>query len=184
VRATVGNRSVLMRWRSPADSDFARVVITRSTATGPDRVVYRGQREDFADRGLRNGTRYFYALRTEDRNGNASDAVVLTAMPRGARLFSPALEARLSSAPMLRWVAVRGASYYNVQLYRGSRKVLSAWPRGNHLKLQLLWRFAGRLERLLPGNYHWFVWPGRGARNRAVYGPLVGRSSFVIVARH
>jgi hypothetical protein len=182
VRATVGNRSVVMRWRSPSDSDFARVVITRSTATGPDRVVYRGQREDFADRGLRNGTRYFYELRTEDRSGNASDAVALNAMPRGARLFSPEVDARLSSPPMLRWVAVRGASYYNVQLYRGTRKVLSAWPRGNQLKLQALWRFAGRRERLLPGAYHWFVWPGRGPRSRVNYGPLVGRSSFRVIA--
>lgn len=182
VRATVGHRTVVMRWRSPSDSDFSRVVITRSTVGTLDRVVYEGNGKDFVDRGLRNGTLYMYELRTVDRSGNTSDGIWVAAIPRRAPLFNPQANARLSSPPMLRWVAVRGASYYNVQLYRGSRKVLSAWPRGNRLTLPAQWRFAGRRERLLPGSYHWFVWPGRGPRSRASYGPLVGRSSFVIIA--
>jgi uncharacterized repeat protein (TIGR01451 family) len=184
VRATVGNRSVVMRWRLPSDADFAHVVITRSTVKAADRVVYTGRGQDFADRRLRNGTLYMYELRTVDRSGNESEGVWVAATPRGARLFSPLGNALLSSPPLLRWVAIRGASYYNVQLYRGSKKILSAWPRGNHLKLQARWRFAGRPVRLQPGAYHWFVWPGRGPRSRSSYGPLVGRSSFVIVARH
>jgi uncharacterized repeat protein (TIGR01451 family) len=184
VRATVGNRSVVMRWRLPSDADFAHVVITRSTVKARDRVVYTGRAQDFADRGLRNGTLYMYELRTVDRSGNESEGVWVAATPRGARLFSPLGNARLSSPPLLRWIAIRGASYYNVQLYRGSKKILSAWPRGNHLRLQARWRFAGRPVQLQPGAYHWFVWPGRGPRSRSSYGPLVGRSSFVVVARH
>ena len=171
-----------MRWRPPSDSDFAHVVIMRSTTNAPDRVVYTGNGADFADRRLRNGTLYMYELRTVDRSGNTSDGVWVAATPRGAPLFSPQANARLSSPPTLRWVAVRGAIYYNVQLYRGSRKILSAWPRGNQLRLGAQWRFAGRPERLLPGDYHWFVWPGRGPRSRSSFGPLVGRSSFAIIA--
>jgi hypothetical protein len=181
VRATVGNRSVVIRWRPPSDSDFARVVITRSTANGADRVVYLGNDRQFTDRALRNGTLYMYELRTVDRSGNSSDGVWVAARPRGAPLFAPPANARLSKPPLLRWIAVRGASYYNVQLYRGSRKILSAWPQSNQLLLRAQWRFAGRRERLLPGFYHWFVWPGRGPRSRSNYGPLVGRSSFTIV---
>jgi hypothetical protein len=181
VRARVGNRSVAMRWRPPPDSDFAQVVITRSTADTADRVVYKGNKSDFTDRGLRNGTLYMYELRTVDRSGNTSDGVWVAATPRGAALFAPQANARLSKPPLLRWVAVPGASYYNVQLYRGSRKILSAWPRSTQLLLRAQWRFAGRRERLLPGAYHWFVWPGRGPRSRSSYGPLIGRSSFVIV---
>jgi hypothetical protein len=171
-----------MRWRSPSDLDFVRVVIRRSTAKARDRVVYAGNGEGFTDRGLRNGTLYMYELRTMDRSGNTSDGIWVAARPRGAPLFSPQANARLSSPPMLRWATVRGAIYYNVQLYRGSTKVLSAWPRGNQLKLSARWRFAGRQQRLLSGQYHWFVWPGRGPRSRSNYGPLIGRSSFVIIA--
>jgi hypothetical protein len=174
---------VLVRWRSPSDADFDRVVITRSTAGAAARVVYSGRGERFADRSVRNGVRYVYDLRAYDRAGNGSAGVRLTAMPKALLLFSPRPNARLSSAPTLRWAAARGASYYNVQLYRGSRKVLSAWPRSNRLKLGLRWVFGGRRERLLPGEYHWFVWPGRGLRSQANYGPLLGRSSFLVVPR-
>jgi hypothetical protein len=181
VRATPRDRSVALRWRLPSDPDLAHVVITRSAVNVRDRVVYRGRAVDFVDRGLRNGTLYVYELRTEDRSGNTSDGVWVTARPRGAPLFSPRANARLSSPPVLRWVAVPRALYYNVQLFRGSRKVLSAWPRGNQFELRSQWHYAGRRERLLPGTYHWFVWPGRGPRSRSNYSPLLGRSSFVIV---
>jgi hypothetical protein len=181
VRATGGDRSVAIRWRLPSDSDLAHVVITRSAANTRDRVVYIGRAQDFVDRGVRNGTLYVYELRAVDRSGNSSEGIWVAARPRGPALFSPRANARLSSPPMLRWVAVPGASYYNVQLYRGSRKVLSAWPRESRLGLRTQWRFGGRSEKLLPGAYRWFVWPGRGPRSRSRYGPLLGRSSFVIV---
>jgi hypothetical protein len=178
----VGHRSVVLRWRAPADPDFGRVVITRSSAGTVARVVYSGLRREFADRSVRNGVRYVYELRSFDRSGNGSAGVRLTATPK-ALLFNPLPNARISSAPVLRWVAGRGANYYNVQLYRGTRKVLSAWPQANRLRLHARWMFAGRLERLAPGVYHWFVWPGRGLRSRSAYGPLLGRSSFVVVPR-
>jgi hypothetical protein len=183
VRATVGNRSVVVRWRSPSDPDFDRVVMSRSSAGASLRVVYSGRGEEFTDRRVRNGVRYVYELRTLDRAGNTSAGVRLAATPKALLLFSPQPNARVSSPPMLRWATVRGAGYYNVQLYRGSRKVLSAWPGASRLQLHVRWNFRGRRERLVPGVYHWFVWPGRGPRSRASYGPMVGRSSFAVVRR-
>jgi hypothetical protein len=174
---------VVVRWRSPSDPDFQRVVIRRSPAGGAARVVFSGKGERFADRGVRNGVRYLYELRSFDRSGNSSAGVRFTAMPKALPLSTPIPNARISSAPMLQWRPVRGASYYNVQLYRGSRKVLSAWPRANRLGLRLRWTFGGRGQRLVPGVYHWFVWPGRGPRSRSSYGSVLGRSSFVVVPR-
>jgi uncharacterized repeat protein (TIGR01451 family) len=183
VRASVGNRSVVVHWRPPSDPDFQRVVIRRTAAGGAARLVYSGRGERFADRGVKNGVRYTYELRSFDRTGNSSSGVRFTAVPKALPLFSPQPKARISSAPILQWGSVRGASYYNVQLYRGSRKVLSAWPRGNQLRLRLRWSFDGRGQRLAPGVYHWFVWPGRGPRSRSSYGSVLGRSSFVVVPR-
>jgi Domain of unknown function DUF11 len=181
VRATTGNRSVVVRWRSPSDPDFQRVVLTRSQAGGPKRVVYSGNREQFTDRGLRNGVRYLYVLRSLDWAGNASAGVRFAARPTAMALYSPQPNAPLSAPPVLRWRPVAGASYYNLQLYRGTTKVLTAWPRSTSLRLHARWVFEGRRIRLAPGVYHWFVWPGRGPRSRSSYGPLLGRNSFVIV---
>jgi hypothetical protein len=184
LRVTPGNRQVVVRWRPPSDPDFQRVVVTRSIANEKDRIVYTGNAQSFADRGLRNGALYEYEVRAVDRSGNSSNGVWVAARPRGAALVSPKLNARIFLPPVLRWASVRGATYYNVQLYRGTTKVLTAWPRGNHIKLQATWRFAGRREQLLPGTYSWFVWPGLGPRSASKYGPLIGRSTFAVAPRH
>nr|MBA3331185.1 hypothetical protein [Actinomycetota bacterium] len=76
----------------------------------------------------------------------------------------------------------RGAAYYNVQLFRGSQKVLSAWPKQPRLALGSKWTFAGRKMLLRPGTYRWYVWPGVGARSQARYGPMLGQSTFVVRA--
>jgi hypothetical protein len=84
---------------------------------------------------------------------------------------------------MLRWTRVRGAGYYNVQLFRGRHKILSAWPTAAHLKLDRAWRYGGTRYRLAPGRrIRWFVWPGRGPRVRNDYGPLVGSRTFTLRA--
>jgi hypothetical protein len=172
---------VLVRWRSPLDPDFQRVRLTRSANGSPMRLVYSGRGERFADRGLRNGVRYLYELRSLDRSGNASVGVRFAATPKALPLFSPRPNARLAAPPLLRWRPVRGASYYNLQLFRGAKKILTAWPSESRLKLTARWTFAGRSVRLAPGVYHWFVWPGRGPRSRSTYGPMLGRNSFVVV---
>lgn len=95
-------------------------------------------------------------------------------------LFAPAAGARVTRPPLLRWRPVRGAAYYNVQLYRAGRKVLTAWPTQARLQLRARWRFNGRVQRLAPGVYRWFVWPGHGQVTARRYGKVLGASTFVV----
>ena len=80
---------------------------------------------------------------------------------------------------MLTWTPVRGATYYNVQLYRQGAKVLSMWPAHARLQLPRNWRFDGHRYRLRPGRYRWFVWPGFGKRSAGRYGHRIGAGTFV-----
>jgi hypothetical protein len=129
------------------------------------------------DRKVRNGRRYRYDVTATDPAGNVATRT-LTAVP-GPRLLAPATGTRVGGAPLLRWTRVRGADYYNVQLYRGRHKLLSAWPGRPRLQLHRRWRFAGRRHRLVDGKrYRWFVWPGRGPRADSAYGRLIGTSTF------
>lgn len=93
-------------------------------------------------------------------------------------LFAPQPGARVTSPPTLAWRRVPRAAYYNVQLFRGSRKILSVWPTRERWRLRARWTFAGRQQRLVPGTYRWYVWPriGRG------YGKLLGQSTFIVRA--
>ncbi len=81
---------------------------------------------------------------------------------------------------MLRWTAVRGARYYNVQLFRGGRKILSTWPRSPQLQLKEKWWFRGRRYKLVDGRYKWYAWPGEGPRSANRYGKRIGGRSFVL----
>jgi len=81
--------------------------------------------------------------------------------------------------PILRWPSVRGAAYYNVQLYRGSKRIFVAWPTFHQVGLRMSWRWSGRRRYLLPGRYRWYVWAGFGARKLANY-RSVGSANFVV----
>ena len=80
----------------------------------------------------------------------------------------------------LAWEAQNGVSFYNAQLLRDGVKVLSAWPRGATLRIGATWRYAGRLQRLEPGLYRWYVWAARGTRERPTYGRALGSSTFTV----
>ena len=81
----------------------------------------------------------------------------------------------------MRWLPTPEATYYNVQLFRGSQKVLSIWPTASKLKVPAKWVYARRRFSLTPGTYRWFVFPGFGAKQAAKYGPALGKSTFVVV---
>ncbi len=174
------NRSVVLRWTAPADA--ARVLVVRAStqAARSAKTIYRGSGDDVKDRGLRNGVRYRYRVTVVDQAGNATTTHT-SAIPTSSTL-RPVSGTEVSAAPRLTWKPLRGASYYNVQLFRGRTKVLSAWPHGAHLQLPSAWRFRGHHRHLKAGIYRWFVWPGYGARNAQRYGAMVGRSSFRVVA--
>jgi hypothetical protein len=182
LKVKVGNRLVRLMWTLPSAKDFDHLEIKRSsTAPGaPQTLVYTGKAKTFADRKVTNGVEYRYVVTSFDKAGNNSPGVAITATPKRLLLVSPADGARLTDPPKLVWLASAGASYYNVQLFRGTTKMLSTWPRTTSLLLTKGWKYHGRRYRLTKGTYRWYVWPGIGAKADAKYGTLLGTSSFSI----
>jgi HYR domain len=185
VEARPGDRSVTLSWQDPPDADFHQVDVFRSlVAPGATETrIYTGGANKLVDRGLDNGTQYQYIVVAIDKAGNRAAGVVATATPKAALLLAPKNGARLSRPPVLVWLASPGAAYYNVQLWRGARKIFTAWPLPTRLALPRQWRFEGRRFSLTPGAYRWYVWPGVGDRADVNYGPLLGMNTFTIVPR-
>jgi hypothetical protein len=184
VKARAGSATVSILWTAPPDTDFSHVRILRSVATDPAAsavAVYEGSATSFRDTRLRNGTQYRYVIISFDRAGNRSAGIAFAVQPKANRLWAPPEGARIRQRPLLVWARAPGATYYNLQVFRGTRKVLTAWPTQARLKMPASWRFAGKRERLAPGTYRWYVWPGYGARARASYGEVLGTSTFRLV---
>ena len=177
----MGWRTLRLSWSLPTDADFDHLEVLRTRgAKGTARaVVYEGEATRYADTRFLNGTNYRYEIVSYDRAGNASPGVTVIVRP-SALLRSPRDGAVVHGAPRLLWTRVRSATYYNVQLYRGSRKVLSAWPAKSKLRLQRTWLYEGNRFRLRKGVYHWWVWPAFGPRSRANYGRLLGTGTFTV----
>ena len=114
-----------------------------------------------------------------DRAGNVSAPRGITF--RYARpLLDPARGQRIAAPVRLRWVDAKRARYYNLQLWRGSRKILSVWPRGTSYRVARSWSYQGERYALKPGRrYRWYVWPKIGSR----YGKLLGSSNFQVRRR-
>jgi hypothetical protein len=160
LRCAAGDRRVALRWT--ASPDAVRMVVRRGK-----RTVYRGTARHFTDTKVANGRRYAYRVAAVDAAGNVGVREI-TVIPR-PRLVAPARKARTGTRPLLRWTPVRGARYYNVQLYRGGRKVLTAWPRSAQYRPPSLSHGV---------TYTWYVWPGRGQPAERRYGRLIGRRAF------
>ena len=174
LRTTLGNRSAQLSWRVSPDTRLVEVRRAPGRKREAETVVYRGSANGFRDAGLTAGRRYRYRLTAFDEAANSGNrSTVITA---AGALFSPGPGEKVGSPPRLRWSAVKGARYYNVQLIRDGR-VLSAWPVRPSFQLRQTWTYRGRHYRLRPGVYRWYVWP-RLATGR--YGPLIGSSTFVV----
>jgi hypothetical protein len=139
-------------------------------------------------KGLAAGVHRF-AVRAIDSAGNVDPTPAVSSWTVGRRitrsvassaLLAPAIGAHVTRPPVLRWRAVRGATYYNVQLYRAGRKVLTTWPKQPRLKLQRQWKLNGVAQRLETGAYRWYVWPGFGRAADRRYGRLLGTSTFTV----
>lgn len=169
-----------LRWHaSSAPAPLGPIQITRRPGLkhAPSSVLHAGAARTYQDHQVRNGITYTYTITATDQAGNVTQRVIR--VTPGIRLLSPGPNARLSAPPTLRWTEIPAASYYNVQLFRGS-KILSAWPRHASLRLSRSWRFAGRRHRLVPGRYHWYVWPGYGPQRDARYGKAIGNATFAV----
>jgi hypothetical protein len=162
------DRAVTMTWS--ASADVAKITIVRDGA-GPAApvTVYDGKRVNaFTDKSVRNGSRYTYVVAAFDEAGNKSleKGIVTPSAP----LLAPRAAAHVKGGATLRWRAVPHATYYNVQLWLRGTKVLTRWPAGTSINV----------PRLRPGRYTWLVWPGLGPRAKHHYGPLIGKSTFVV----
>jgi hypothetical protein len=162
VTARAGIRAAALRWTAP---EAVRVIVVRrarAARAAPRTVLDGPPPRVLTDRRLTPGIRYSWTVTALDAAGNAASATI-AATPAPAHL---------------RWRAVRGAHYYNVQLFRGGRKVLSAWPGHARYRLRPAWRYRGRSHTLAAGVYRWYVWPGYGPRLRHRYGGLAARGRF------
>jgi hypothetical protein len=149
-------------------------------------VIYQGTDDAVTDRSLRNGRRYRYVVTRIDQAGNRA-AGGASMVPTASRLLLPMAGERIkltgedASLPLLVWKGVRRASYYNVQVFRRGRKVLSAWPEGTQRRLDRRWTYGGTARKLTAGRYCWHVWPGYGKRSLRHYGKRLGTSCFRVV---
>jgi hypothetical protein len=177
--AAPADRIVVLRWQVRGVDAVGSFKVVRSPGrSGAAVEVIHTRRAAYADRHVRNGVRYRYTLTATDASGGVTrKSLVVTP---GPRLLAPIRDARVSDPPLLQWTRVRGATYYNVQLYRGSEKILSVWPSRATLRLEKAWSFDHRPRGLPPGRYRWYVWPGFGARAAHRYAPAIGSSTFVV----
>ena len=77
---------------------------------------------------------------------------------------------------------MREADYYNVQLLRTAKKILSVWPVKPAYTLKKSWKYRGpQVQAQSRASTRWYVWPGFGARSAVDYGELMGFRTFRIV---
>jgi hypothetical protein len=172
--ATAGPRRADIRWAAGADAVRATVVREPVDAGAPPRTIADGPASTgvAADTDLAPATTYTWTITALDAAGNAASQRVTATTP-----------AAKPRTVQLRWRGARSARYYNVQVFRGARKVLSAWPRHARLRLATHWRYLGRKERLAPGvTYRWYVWAGYGPRTAHRYGRLLAHGRFTVPA--
>ena len=119
IKAKLGDKSVRITWKNPADGDFDHVLVSRQPGKSgePSSVVYEGKGASLVDKGLEVGTQYRYLLVTYDRAGNHPAGVAVVAVGRRQLLRRPADGAVVRRPPTLGWVRISGAGYYNVQLW-------------------------------------------------------------------
>ena len=169
---------IVVRWARSADAATFELVRTPGRNGARSSIVYKGAARQFVDKAVRVGVAYRYELSAFDVAGNsASSAVSGRARPT---LYRPDAGGVARAPVVLAWEAQKGVSFYNVQLLRDGVKMLSAWPRAATLRIGASWRYAGRLQRLEPGLYRWYVWAARGTRERPTYGRALGSSTFVV----
>jgi hypothetical protein len=91
-------------------------------------------------------------------------------------LLRPQRGKRVRRAPLLDWVTVTNARFYNVQVWRDDRKILTRWPRRSRLRMPRRWTHDGvRYSMRVPGRYDVYVWP----RFKGRYGKSIGHTYFI-----
>jgi hypothetical protein len=168
----------VLHWTSSSTSD--RVVVSRALRGSKAQTKrLNASANGFVDKGIRPGAEYRYSVQSFDQAGNASSVISVVGLPKVLTLQKTHYVPRAAPNPILRWGRVHGARYYNVQLYRNSKRIYAAWPKAQQVGLPTTWKWSGRHFRLTPGRYRWYVWAGFGPRALARY-RTVGSASFVL----
>jgi hypothetical protein len=170
--------SDLLSWSSTSAADTA-VVQRWARGSSEEPVVFRGSGSRFIDRKIRVGLEYAYAIQTSDQAGNVSKRITVNALPKVLTLRRLPYIPRAASDPILRWQKLKRASYYHVQLFRGSKRIFAAWPSTRQVALPESWRWAGKRYTLKPGKYRWYAWGGLGKRSFARY-HAIGSARFIV----
>jgi hypothetical protein len=160
-------------WNLPGAADLNRIVIVRNTTRSPrsltdGKAVFSGKAKA-ANVRQKAGTRAWYKAFAVDNAGNASASAGLQVVLPVFKLF-PENGSDLRSTK-LSWKKSKRASYYNVQVFLGSKRVTQAWPKGTSFRLPKSKLKRGKV-------YTWYVWPGVGAKSRGRYGNMIGQSTF------
>ncbi|MFQ6065837.1 MAG: hypothetical protein ACE5K3_00985 [bacterium] len=76
-KAEPGDKQILLTWQNPGQADFYRVYLRRKTGSYPSsisdgKLLYKGSGSTFIDKGLTNGTTYYYAIWSQDTSGRKS----------------------------------------------------------------------------------------------------------------
>jgi hypothetical protein len=135
--------------------------------------------------GLVDGS-YLFTVRVTNGVGNLSQASYawiaspLEVNARPSPVFAPAWGAVVHRPPLIDWTSVRRATYYNMQLWRHGRKILSVWPFDSRYRVRSTWVFRGKRYSLSEGPVTVYVWPGFGPKAAARYGGVLGWTTFRI----
>ncbi len=177
LRATVKASRATVTWVNPKDADFDHVQVVINTKRVPKspsdgKRVYRGRSTKASFIGIA-GTRTHVGIFAYDHTGNVTTAA--TVLVRFApALLQPLRGTMVDGSPKLSWKGVKGAAYYNVQVFQrvGRTRIAIAWPHATSYRVP-----AGKLKK--GKTYVWYVWPGYGKLKEARYGKLIGSSTFV-----
>ena len=173
VSATVAaDRTATVRWTPGPDAQTVTVV--RAPGGAPLLTAAPASTHAVTDGPLAPGTTDTYTITIADAAGNAATATTTATAPATPAAATKA-SAKPTTLPALRWRARSPAKYYNLQLFRDGRKILSAWPTKPHYTLKASWRYRGKAYKLTSGRYRWYVWPGYGRRAQHRYGHLLAK---------
>lgn len=184
LRRSVGYKKLQIAWSRPPDADFDHVKVLIATArkgakSVPRKTVYSGKGTHYTNRRFKSGQYYLYRILSYDHAGNQSRGVDVV-VPPSILLRSPRDGSVVHGPLGLVWAAVPKASFYNVQLYRHGRKILTRWPSAARLHVARHWSYSGHRFRLKKGTYVWLVWPGFGPMAKGRYGRLLGQATFSV----
>ena len=178
--ARPGYRRVALSWTKPIDVDYDRVRAwrKRGAAGSWTRLLDRVTASSFTNTPVTNHVLYRYRIASLDHAGNVSAVREVTAWP--SPISRPGYRSVVHRPPLVDWKPVRRAAYFNMQVWRDGRKILSIWPRLSQYRLSSSWTFKGKRHMLAGGQVSVYVWAGFGPRAAARYGPLYGRTVFLV----